>query len=509
MLVDDEPLILEGLKNIIDWESFGFRVIETARNGLEALEKSREVSFDVLITDIKMPEMTGLQLIRHLRDEQKRIIVVVLSGFQEFGLVKEGLQLGIENYLLKPVKEEELVSSLQLVKEKINQAILEEKSALVLRDHTIWRWIIGKMSYEGVRQRMSFYPELQLTTPLWIGLLKVDVNEQNEEGWQTWRKAFECEGTAITVLTPSGDFLFLWFRVAPEDLEEGISKIHRLINNIEKIEDYVFVHSKKIDSLSQIQDVYRELEMDSELKMLLPEKEHSLAEQLYSASDRYDSSKKYSSNYVSHVIMEQLANQNYEVVKASMKHTLSMFEQDRPLLMKSVLLEFFFQVKNSFSLHIDYKVYVEMLTKILYVEELTDALKLIDNCLDMLDTNYSQRNQEYSPIIQTVLNFIHQNLPEEMSLKTLGNSFHINPIYLGQLFQKEVKCSFTKYLNNLRIDKAKKLLLYSHEKAGVIGKKVGYMDSAYFYKQFKKLEGVTPSEWRKRNSDWRATYRKK
>jgi two-component system response regulator YesN len=84
-----------------------------------------------------------------------------------------------------------------------------------------------------------------------------------------------------------------------------------------------------------------------------------------------------------------------------------------------------------------------------------------------------------------------------MSLKTLGSIFHINPIYLGQLFQKEVNCSFTKYLNKLRIEKSKKLLLNSYEKAGAIGKKVGYTDATYFYKQFKKLEGLTPSEWKK------------
>lgn len=498
MLVDDEPLILEGLRNIIDWESLGFQVVATARNGLEALEKSRkEVSFDVLITDIKMPEMTGLQLIRRLREEQKNTKVIVLSGFQEFGLVKEGLHLGIENYLLKPIKEEELISSLQHVKEKIKQAVLEEESVLVLRDHSIWRWIVGKMSYEALRQRMSFYPELKVVPPLWMGLLKVDVDEQNEEEWQTWRKTFEREGNIVTVITPSGDFLFLWLKESPECWEEEVDKLRRLIDSTEKIEDYVFVHSKKISDLSQIQDLYRELEMASELKMLLPEKDHRLAEQLYSASEGYEHSKKYSSNYVTHEIMEQLANQDYEAVKASMKQTLSMLEQERPLLMKSVLLEFFFQLKNKFSLHIDYEIYVETLNQILYIEELTDALELVEKCIEMMDMNYSQQHQEYSPIIQTVLNFIHQNLSEEMSLKTLGNSFHINSIYLGQLFQKEVNCSFTKYLNKLRIEKAKKLLLHSHEKAGTIGKKVGYTDSAYFYKQFKKLEGVTPSEWRK------------
>ncbi len=83
-----------------------------------------------------------------------------------------------------------------------------------------------------------------------------------------------------------------------------------------------------------------------------------------------------------------------------------------------------------------------------------------------------------------------------MSLKTLSYQFHVNNIYLGQLFQHEVGQSFSNYLNEYRIGKAKEILKNSHLKAGTVGKKVGYTDAAYFYKQFKKYVGSTPSEWR-------------
>ncbi len=499
MLVDDEPLILEGLKNIIPWESLGFQVVETARDGLEALKKSREVPFDILITDIKMPELTGLELIRQLKKEQDHIHTIVLSGFQEFGLIKEGLQLGIENYLLKPIKEDELISSLLHVKEKIKRATLEEESFLVLRDHSIWRWFVGKMGFEEFKQRMSFYPELQVTPPLRMGLLKMEWDEQNETYLHMLQMTFERETNAVSVLTPTGNILLLWLNCSDETWGEELEKFTIRLNSMKKPSEFVFVHSKKVTDLNQIQNVFRELEMASELKMLLPEKEHSLAEQLYSSKDKNSAqAQKYSSNYLNHDVLEQLANQNYVSFKKSMGEILAQFEHEKPpLLMKSVLLEFFFHVKNKFFLHIDYEVYVQTLHQILYLETLDDALIIIDKCIEMFDVDFSLQDQKYSPIIQTVLNYIHQNLSEEMSLKTLGNSFHINPIYLGQLFQKEVNCSFTKYLNKLRIEKSKNLLLHSYEKAGTIGKKVGYTDATYFYKQFKKLEGLTPSEWKK------------
>lgn len=90
MIVDDEPLILDGLTYLLDWESLGFEVVAKARNGREALELSRTIAFDVLITDIKMPEMTGLELIEALKEEQEEVKAIVFSGFQEFDLIKRG-----------------------------------------------------------------------------------------------------------------------------------------------------------------------------------------------------------------------------------------------------------------------------------------------------------------------------------------------------------------------------------------------------------------------------------
>jgi two-component system response regulator YesN len=202
--------------------------------------------------------------------------------------------------------------------------------------------------------------------------------------------------------------------------------------------------------------------------------------------------------YLNHDILEQLANEQYDSVRKSISDMLRQIGQDKQIIiMKGILLEFFFQVKNKFLVLLDYPQYVGIIHQILYMNTHAEAMNIVDTCIDMIDKDSNHESEKYSPIIYTVLNHIIKNYAEDMSLKTLGHQFHINPIYLGQLFQKEVGNSFTKYLNKLRIDRAKKLLLNSHEKAGHIGKKVGYVDATYFYKQFKKFEDMTPSEWRK------------
>ncbi|WP_078378760.1 response regulator transcription factor [Sutcliffiella halmapala] len=501
MLVDDEPLILEGLQYIIDWESIGFKIVATAKNGLEALQLAQSIKFDLLITDIKMPELTGLELIESLNKLDKQFKSIILSGFQEFDLIKKGLQLGIENYLLKPINEAELLSSLLHVKEKINVSTLQEESFFVLRDHSIWRWVMGKMALADFKERVSLYPRTSLNPPLYMGLLKLEQEEQDESFLHSLQQKIEEETNVTAALTPSGDFLLMWCKDSLQDDWEN-EKV-RFLDFVQRCEfpgEHVCVLSDPVPSYHQVTRVYRELEMTCELKLLLPHKDHRIAEQMYLSNTNFNEQSTETTKYLNRELLELLANEQYEAVRASISKMLSQIGQDRQILiMKGVLLEFFFHVKNKFLILLDYPQYVEMIHQILYMSTHEEAMNIVDKCIGMIEKDSNDEGEKYSPIIYTVLNHILKNYAIDMSLKTLGHQFHINPIYLGQLFQKEVGTSFTKYLNKLRIDRAKKLLLHSHEKAGHIGKKVGYIDATYFYKQFKKFEDMTPSEWRKNN----------
>jgi two-component system, response regulator YesN len=489
MLVDDEPLILEGLKYILDWEDIGFTIVATAKDGLEALKLSREVEFDVLITDIKMPELTGLELIEKISKEKESIKSIILSGFQEFDLVKKGLELGIENYLLKPINEEELLSTILHLKEKIDRISLEEESILILRDHSIWRWLMRKMTDNDFKERISFYPMVNIQTPLRLGLLKTELEEAIH-----LQKTIEEETSTLAVTTPSGDILLIW---SEESFEAEKAEVSSIVERECNGKEHIVVLSRRVDFIDDAQKVYRELEMACELKMLLPDQDHRIAEEMHLKSS---TSEKQTINYLKPDILEHLANQEYDAVRKYLSGIFTQLEQDKEVfVIKSIMLEYFFQMKNKFLISLEYTQYVQLIHQILYLHGKEDALAIMDQCIRYIEQEDSGEEKK-SPIIQTVLTYIHQNYSEDMSLKTLGHRFHINPIYLGQLFQKEVKDSFTKYLNHLRIDRAKKLLMNSHEKAGHIGKKVGYTDATYFYKQFKKYERATPSEWRKQHS---------
>ena len=157
LLVDDEPFITEGLSDAVDWSAFGLEVVGSAEDGEEALERLREVQVDLLITDISMPIMTGLELIRKARELQPQLKAIILSGYNEFDFLKEGMRLGIENYLLKPIRFEELEATLadtvrKLDADKPAQAFGEDEIG-ILRDNVMTRWVNGRIAFPELAER--------------------------------------------------------------------------------------------------------------------------------------------------------------------------------------------------------------------------------------------------------------------------------------------------------------------------------------------------------------------
>lgn len=121
LLVDDEYMILNGLKKIIDWQSLGFQIVATAENAKEGLAVLEQRQIDLVVTDVTMPEINGLEFIEAAQKERHNFEFMILSGYQEFDYLKGGMQLGAVNYLMKPVNKFELVESLKKIKTRLDQ----------------------------------------------------------------------------------------------------------------------------------------------------------------------------------------------------------------------------------------------------------------------------------------------------------------------------------------------------------------------------------------------------
>ena len=332
-LVDDEPLIRRGLKKLIPWEQYGFKISEEANNGEEALKLITSDNADIVITDLKMPVMDGLELSNNLKNCFPGIRVIVLTGFDDFALVQQSIRNGVVDYLLKPVNVDLLVESLLKIKKQIEEA---------------------KYSY-------PFLLESQL------------------------------------------------------------------ISNIEAI--------NMEEMLKTLQDLFDEFH-----KYIVPfEVVCRICRGLLMAVDRH-----------------------IEQGGCNLKDMLG----------KDVL-------GNGYFCKYDSK------------EEVKSELVSIVSRI--IEHRIGHSNKK---IIQQIKDYIKMNLYEDISLNLLAAKFFLNPSYLSQLFKNETNENYMDYMVKLRIDKAKKLLGDQNLKIQDISEIVGYSDSKYFGRLFKKHVGVLPSEYR-------------
>jgi YesN/AraC family two-component response regulator len=169
LIVDDEPMIREGLKVLVDWPKLGFRVAGAAEDGSAALAYvAGGCAVDLLVTDVKMPNMTGIELLGKLREQNSDMRVIAVSGYGEFEYVRAMAALGIENYLLKPVNEDELERTLQNVARKLDkereQQVRAELDQYLIRENIINRWLYGSIGESELRERARFL-DIDLESP--------------------------------------------------------------------------------------------------------------------------------------------------------------------------------------------------------------------------------------------------------------------------------------------------------------------------------------------------------
>lgn len=263
LLVDDESLITMGLQALLDWEDYGFDIVSTAESGEEALQFLKENQIDLLITDILMGEMTGLELIKEVKKVQPKVKSIVLTGYQEFEFIKQGLLLGIENYLVKPVDEDELVTTIQNVGQKLNAMTSEDEvqASFTLKDNTLWRFLNGEIEKNDCLEKLSLY-NIRFDQPFYnVSILSFE-NDCNIEISKEIRDHLEKQYSATCLYSPDHELIIIFGSISEEALfaanqklvtylkEEGTSaglfylSMGKPVNTMEELEESFTVASQ-------------------------------------------------------------------------------------------------------------------------------------------------------------------------------------------------------------------------------------------------------------------------
>ena len=493
MLVDDENLIIEGLKNIIEWERLGLEVVQTANDGEEAIEKFKENPVDIVVTDINMPRVTGLELLKKLKEINDSVRFIVLSGYDTFSYAKQAIELGVKSYLLKPVDEEELENTLKLIVDDINNDNKKEQR-LTKKNGKIIDFINSKINLEELKEfesiiKINFNSHSYRVANILVGTGNVDdvISCIKENIFSTFEIVPSYDGSIILINS---------FTQSNSDM--GIKEFYEIIKDTvkEELGYEIFISvGTVVTEFEAIPESFKESRKAKKQVLVKGYNKVVFSEEI----ENYDFETmdfKKEIDALNKIIIEK----NKEAIQ---KYILDVFENKNLspkqiydfsikviILIDDILKEF--KLENKYGRESLSSVIVDLCGE----DTRENIEKFLITELEELIRVISDNIQVYSPVVQQVVKMINEEYKEELSLKTLAAKYRINSSYLGQIFSKEVGVSFSEYLNKVKNTKAKELILNTNMKINNIAREVGYTDTSYFYRKFKKYYGVCPSTLR-------------
>jgi two-component system response regulator YesN len=499
-IVDDEPFIIEGLYDIVDWTSFGLEIVGHAENGSLALEALASRPVDVLITDISMPTMNGLRLIHEARKLHADLKAIVLSGFNEFDYLKEGMKLGIENYLLKPINVEELESTLCNTTEKLDRSRLDQQyetfGVQVLKENTLYRWLTGQIAPTEFQERAEL-----IGFSLNIPFMEVAVlrTEGDSAGMHQQLRQYIQHQPDLTLFRDV-DAVSVIIAALP-NYDEGRQDLLTLLEDFSVQwstdgEETVYIGIGSAGSLAAAPRSYNEAKKSLEYFMIYNDRriiDYTMLEE--SEGNAGETCSIDWKDYVKLIIARDLDALTARI--QSDFEQLQHLESVTPNELRNMALELVIRFKMELE-NIKHSNESERFQQGLHQIKCCTTLAELVSALQHVatETVNSLLQEMKNPIVSQVLSYIHVHYAKELSLKILGYQYHLHPVYLGQLFHKETGETFAEYINQYRIKKAKEQLKNTNLKVHEIARNVGYWETGYFYKQFRKYVGISPTDYK-------------
>ncbi|MGL4911686.1 MAG: response regulator [Romboutsia sp.] len=490
-LLDDEPMILEGLRYIIPWEEYGFEIVGSAKNGQEGYEEIINKEVDLIVSDIMMPKMTGLELIERLKKENYKAKFIVMSAFQEFEYAKKAIEIGAENYLLKPIDEDELSNNIKNIQEILRKESKQKKERKLIENNYILD-IFKNESIENIDNKLEELGVNTYSEHEKFCAVIVEVKNSSKDIEAILSDKSKEYGFLFCVESNSKAVILLSIKEHKNVIEKLTDIKNEYISN-DGATVYISI-GRKINKISELNKSYKTAEEVSEFKMVYPN---------ISWIKEYKEENCYSSNInkeieeIKDIIMDKNYTETLEIIKALFAKVKE--ESTSPKVIKLKAIEIFLNVYNYFNDSKIIKGLNEYLERVINKDTVDDIEDEVINMIMFMQSKLKNTEESISPIIIKLLQHIEKNYKNDLNLKEISEKLNVNAIYLGQLFQKETGILFSDYINNFRVNRAKELLIDTSLKASEIGDLVGYANKNYFYRKFKDLVGITPSEWRKIN----------
>ncbi len=520
LLVDDEPFILRGMEELIDWKNEGFEIAGTAANGEEALRCLQDNNIDLILADIKMPVMDGLEMLRKLRTSGKYrdVYFIILSGYADFKYAQEAIKYICTDYILKPVEKEKLIQALQKVRKMKNVELEKDRETRKLENAYLEAKLISiiqgrfdEPTLEYVRQHMHLSETVRYVE------IMIDGEDFGEE----------CEDTEKRINQKR------LYKACADYLQDDSAHCVMDVSVQEKIYDvgfilcgYMYETSNEKEYLGSLMRYLREI-LGLPVIMIVGKEVKDLEEtaKSYSTARMVRSSQGFREKKEIYYYEDEMQIHTHGIVlcKRSLDLLLNTIEQNDHVAIMKAVDGFYEEMRQrgisgeTMRLNINY-----LLFQLIHLASELDDTVNQEEILRMISEgtfevgilrgskahlcrvaceygNYlaQMRKDSSRGILGKIEKEIRDRYADNLTLKELSEKYYLNGAYLGQLFRKKFGQSFKDYLNNYRIEQACQLLLRTDKKIYQIAELVGYRDLDYFVNRFISAKGCTPAKFRK------------
>lgn len=531
LIVDDDDIIREVIKNIAIEENLGFEIIEEAENGKEAIEKSVQLKPDIIITDIRMPGMDGFGFMEKTRGILQDSKFIILSGFDDFKYAQQAIKFGVCEYLLKPYSRSDMVN---LLKNYIN--IINSERVIKERNKNLSKFF--NENYDTIKERevLKVFEKAyslsneELSSLLnsiigsdfsgdYYAVLNIDIDSREHICSEVYNNNSELMSFAVKNIVSElaeESFKGITFKNNEDEIQCALSfkgnkqdfesKLYFLVEKIRYMVKKFLKHTVTItvgrtfNNLRKVNESWKEINNFKHFKLFSGYDSILKCVKLGKKTKQYNIQNKIFEEILGFILDGDEIKLNFQIEELFKE--IYAFNNLSALSVKKAFSRLIIYIYNELSLR---NAQIEEIlgddiscwNKILKIERLQDLKHwLKDILIKILKHVESSREEKKSKSIESALKFINENYHLEFTLEEIADKVNLNPNYFSELFKKEVGVNFIDYVTEVRIKAAKRLLSKKEKKISEIAKEVGYKDASYFCKVFKRVTGESPKNFR-------------
>lgn len=527
LLADDEHWVCENLRGLLQWQDYGYELLPSATDGEDALQKVRQLQPDILITDINMPFLSGIELLQRVREESPHTAVIVLSGYDDFKYVREALRTGALDYLRKPVSRSDLLKVLEEASRQVDhsreEALQQQRNSKQIHmassmreDHdmsiilhagrrdSLRKEVVPKL-FDLDRQFMNF-------TLVMFRVVNPSVVLQQKQNSDAGEVIFAIKKIMQDRLTEGNglvfhdvyrpEFYFMLTDLAGDTLE---SVCKRLVIDLGAFTGYsinVLLSRQYFSLLSSFSDAYRDCLIAYVLQLFTSSSTILHVEQVEGVQVH----ERLTSELEKQMLVALDTGNKKQFQQLALQTTgLCTCQRDqwvfREVQQTVNAIAWILRSHLSEDLQADLRVQLDHLyDDLMHAVGQFDDQKMCDILSRMIELSFSitsvQAGVTIHDIVSQVRSYIDQNYFENITLPDLARRFSVDATYLSRVFKQDTGVNLMMYIAKHRVNRAKELLSEQALSITEIAQMVGYSDYAYFSRVFRKMEGISPRAYR-------------